>query len=211
MSIFFSLFSSGLSCLFYGLIIAAILILIFYGILQLIRKDLVRSIGFYISGILLFFIFWINSAIFCGSWKIKGVVNFMEEWLTSQISGLKGYVNLEEGGEIVDEIEQKFPMLDSFYGSLDFTGIPYDQLPAMIATPIYDKLNNYMLTSFLWIIGAFLCGIAVVMFFNKGRSYSSSPRRSRQGRYEEGYSSDSYRGHRGRDRYVPRRNAYRRR
>lgn len=208
MSIFFSLFSTGISSLFYGLILTAFIMSILYIALKLASKGIVKSLGFYITGPVLFIILWINSTIFCGAWQIKGMVDSMELWLNQQLYGLNGIVDLRESQEIGEELVNNFPILGSFFGLFDFSGNTYENLPSAMADTIRGELNSYMWSSTFWILGAMACAVIVALIFDKGENRKSVSGLSRResGRYSYGGND---RRSRGREtRYSERRRAY---
>lgn len=196
MSIFFNLFSTGFSSLLYGLLITAFLMCVLFFILKMVSKGIVRSLAFYITGPFLFVILWINTTVFCGAWQIKNIVRSMELWLTQQLDGLNGTVDLKQSQEIGEELVDKFPVLGSFFGFFDFSGYSYAQLPSAMAGAINSELNSYMWSSFFWILGALFCASIIVMIFDKGKGRYSVEGNSRRGvrssrreRYSEGRES----------------------
>lgn len=192
MSIFFSLFSSALGAVFFGLLITAFLMVLLYFLMQCASKGTVKSLAFYITGPILFLILWFNSSIFCAAWQLKNAVDGIKIWISQHLFGYDGIVDIEISQAVWEAIEKHYPLAKSFFGLADFTGCSYDQLPALIADTMNSELNSLMWRSVFWILGTIACAVIVIMIFDKGRGsdyYGDSRRGRSTSRYDSGYES----------------------
>ena len=70
----YNLFQTGASCILYGLLVTATLMAIMYFFLKEYNKNIVRTIPFFITGVVLAVLLTIQSSLLIGAVKAKGMV-----------------------------------------------------------------------------------------------------------------------------------------
>jgi hypothetical protein len=166
---FFSLLGTGISCIFYGIIATAVIMSILYFILKSLSKGIVKSIPFYITGVILAFLLTCNFSITIGAFQVKASAEAMEMSLRQLTERMSGVVNANESQAIFDVLTDEYPMLGNYLQIADFSGNHVDDLALAIPNEVRNEMNDIIWSNLLWTLGYIVMACIVVMIFDKGQ------------------------------------------
>lgn len=178
---FLSFFSTGLSCIFYGAIITAFIMATLYFILKTLSEGAVKSVPFYLAGVILAVLLLINMSIIVGAFTVKSNTDSLELWLQQKLNGLYGIVDMDSSQAIGDMVNEEFPLLDSFINLYDWSGNRVQDIPQILNEGVNREMNRVILRNFLWSLGFIVAAMLVALYFDKGggSSLGYSPKRQR--------------------------------
>lgn len=182
MTTFFSLFSGAVSCVFYGFLITAFIIATLYFLLSTASKGIVRSIAFWLSMAALSILLLVNMSVMVGAFRVKSATSAMEVWLNQQLHNASGYADIESSQQIGDSLDENFPILEHYLNLFDFSGIPFKELPTVMADSIRSEMNSQIWSNVLWSLGFIIAAVLISLYFDKGEQYSGAGGRRSGGR-----------------------------
>ena len=169
MATFFSLLSTGISCIFYGIITTAAIMAILYFILKSLSQGIVKSIPFYITGVILAFLLICNFSIAIGAWQVKESTESMELSLRQFAEQASGVVNASESQAIFDMLVDDYPMLGNYLQLADFSGNHVADLIFAMPQEIRSEMNDVIWSNLLWTLGYIVVACIIAMVFDKGK------------------------------------------
>ena len=122
MGIFFSLFFESITCLFYGIVIAVFIMATLYFILKTLSRGIVRSIPFFLTGVILSIFLVVNMSVVVGAISIKQQTGSMKLWLTQQLENVEGIADVQSSQAVGDILNEEFPLLGCFLNLFDMSG-----------------------------------------------------------------------------------------
>lgn len=164
---FFELFSTGFSCIFYGMVITAALMAILYFLLRQLNRGIVESIPFYITGVILFILLTIQLSLMCGAIEVKGYVDATEVYVTQLVEGLSGVLTANESQQILDKVTEENPLLGVYFNICNFAGTEIQDLPSRMAEVFRDNLNTYIWHRVFWSLGITVVGVVIAICARK--------------------------------------------
>ena len=168
MATFFSLLSTGISCIFYGIITTAVIMAILYFILKSLSRGIVKSIPFYITGVILAFLLTCNLSIAIGAYQVKESTESMELSLRQFAEQVSGVVNANESQAIFDMLIDDYPMLGNYLQLADFSGNHVADLAFAMPQEVRSEMNDVIWSNLLWALGYIVVACIVVMIFDRG-------------------------------------------
>ena len=169
MATFFSLLGTGISCIFYGIIATAVIMSVLFFSLKSLSKGIVKSVPFYITGVILAFLLICNFSITIGAYQVKESTEAMElslRQLTEQVSGV---VNANESQAIFDVLVDEFPMLGNFLQFADFSGNNVSDLALAMPREVRSEMDDVIWSNLLWALAYIAIACVVVMIFDRGQ------------------------------------------
>lgn len=170
MDIFLSLIFESLSCIVYGIIITAFIMVTLYFVLKMLSEGIVRSIPFLVTGPILAILLLVNTTVMVGAFKVKSLAKTMNIWLTQQLNGYSGIVDVEASQEIGEMLEGKFPILSAYLNIWKFSGTSISDLPNAMTGTITDAMNSQICSNILWSLGGIVVATLVALYFDKGQN-----------------------------------------
>lgn len=167
MELFLSLLIESMSCIFYGIIITAFIMVTLFFLLKNLSSGVYRSIPFYITGTVLALLLTINTTVIIGAVKIKGQTESMRIWLTQQLDGMEGIADVHSSQRIGTELNEQFPLLDCFFNLYDMSGNPTSSLPQVFYETINREANQIILRKSIWSVGFIIAAILTVLYFTE--------------------------------------------
>ena len=168
MATFFSLLSTGISCIFYGVIATAVIMSILYFILKSLSQGIVKSIPFYVTGVILAFLLICNFSIVIGAYQVKESTESMELSLRQFAEQVSGVVNANESQAIFDMLVDDYPMLGNYLQLADFSGNHVSDLAFAMPQEVRSEMNDVIWSNLLWALGYIVIACIVVMIFDRG-------------------------------------------
>lgn len=148
---YFYLISIATDSLFYGILLAAITMTILYFTLQMISKSCVRTVPFYIAGIILALLLTIQDTLIVATFQAKGMVDAVEVYV-QQLIGIydQSPKNLHETQAILNKIVQDFPLVGWFANITNIQVNNAQELAEVMAESLRRTLNIYLWKRFGW-------------------------------------------------------------
>ncbi|MBE6281985.1 MAG: hypothetical protein E7095_08025 [Bacteroides sp.] len=194
MATFFSLLETGVSCVFYGIIVTAVIMSILYFILKSLSKGIVKSIPFYITGVILAILLVCKFSVVIGAFWVKDSTSSMELSLKQLTENAYGVVNVNESQAIFDMLIDDYPMLGNYLQLADFSGNHVADLALAMPKVVREEMNSVIWTNLLWILIYIVVACVVVMIFDKGMySQKTEYKNSRRPVSSGGYHRRRYR------------------
>lgn len=194
MATFFSLLETGVSCVFYGIIVTAVIMSILYFILKSLSKGIVKSIPFYITGVILAILLVCKFSVVIGAFWVKDSTSSMELSLKQLTENAYGVVNVNESQAIFDMLIDDYPMLGNYLQLADFSGNHVVDLAFAMPQEVRSEMNDVIWSNLLWALGYIVVACVVVMIFDKGMySQKTEYKNSRRPVLSGGYHRRRYR------------------
>jgi hypothetical protein len=190
---FWGLFSTAISSVVYGIVITAAIMAILYGVLKALSDGIVRSVPFFITGVVMAVLLTIQCSLLVGAIEAKSVAGSMEIYLNQQLEGQQGIVGARDSQEIMNNVIDHFPIIGTYLGIANFAGHEISDIAQVMHDTMVDYLNTYIWHRVFWILGIIVVGCVVVLFFDKpnvsaGRRLAGVSRhdgsRARTGRHQ---------------------------
>lgn len=183
--IFFSLISTAISSIFYGILITAVIMIILYAILKSINDGIVRSILFYATGVILAVLLVIQNSLIVGAMQAKDTTEAVYIYLNQILEDYSGTVCAQDSQEVFDKVTERFPLIATFIGYTDFSGHEISELPDVMTSTINDFFTSYILHRVLWILGFILIGCFIPMLYDKRSAKATRRSRVRYSRHNK--------------------------
>lgn len=212
MSSFFEIVSFSTGCLFWGILIGIVCMVLFFLVIKGWYKHAEASPATYVVGAVLFVLLSIQCTMIAGAIKIIKTSDYYEQQLERMVSEsepttetgqstdiLSGLVSMfigsnplgdgqdrevsrGESEKIVERLVDDYPILRNYFTSGFFEGYHVRELPHVMAETIKDYLKEFILYRLLWCLGFVLVG-AVVVIKTMQVGYARERHRSRRGGY----------------------------
>lgn len=164
--IFFSFISTTISSIFYGFLAIVVIMAVLYVVLRSIDRGIVQTPIFYITGVVLAILLFIQTTLMFGAMQAKDMADAAQQYVSEMIEGYQGIVNTDESQKVIENVTDEFPIIGKFVDLTSFNGLDVSDLPAAIHASIVDYLNSYLWRRVWWILGIVIVACAVVMLFN---------------------------------------------
>ena len=164
---FFSLISTAFSAIFYGVIVTAVIMAIIYVVLKTLSNGIVRSIPFYVTGVVMAILLIIQCSLMIGAIQAKDAANSAEIFLNQLLENKSGTVSAQDSQKVMDAITDTFPIIGSFIDIADFSGHDISDLPEVMHESMIDFLDSYKWHRVWWILGIIVIACFVVMLFDR--------------------------------------------
>lgn len=174
MGIFFSLFFESITCLFYGIVIAVFIMATLYFILKTLSRGIVRSIPFFLTGVILSIFLVVNMSVVVGAISIKQQTGSMKLWLTQQLENVEGIADVQSSQAVGDILNEEFPLLGCFLNLFDMSGYPMNELPQVFYDVINKEMNGIICSKLLWSLAIIIAAVLIALYFEKGGNVSKS-------------------------------------
>jgi len=157
----------SIGSLFYGGLITVVFISLFVLLIKGWYKDAIfKPITFAVFGVLTLFVF-ANSTIICGALAIKSDITTINASVENIIeeSGLKGDSEVDslQTNKFMQEVTDRYPIINSVVGQFDISGSQVAELPAMICNTLTGYLTGIIIKSLLWTLAFVVIGVIVVI------------------------------------------------
>lgn len=177
--VFFDLFSTGISCIFYGFVATAAIMAILYAVLRAISKGFVQSIPFFITGIVLSILLVLQFSLMFGAFEARSLTKSTEIYLSQKFENQYGTIGKQDSQIILDDVNKNFPIIGSYIGYADFSGNDISQVAELMAQTMSSYLSSYIWHRVWWIIGIIIVACFIAVCFEKKEYVPSS--------YEDNY------------------------
>lgn len=167
MTTFFSLITTAISSIVYGVIITAVIMAILYGVLKSISKSVTQTPIFYLTGVFLAILLIVQFSLMMGAIQAKDAVDSAEVYLHQMLENDHRTVSANDSQRIYDVVREEYPIIGSFWGLADYSGHEASELPEVMHGVMSDYLTSYVWNRILWILGIIIVACFLVMLFDK--------------------------------------------
>ena len=175
---FFSLISTAISSIFYGLVVTAVIMALLYVVLKAISRNIVRTPVFYITGIVLAILLLIQTSLMIGAFQAKDAADSAEIYVSQLLENSFGTVGAQDSQRVLDAITEEFPIIGTDLGLADFSGHDVSDLAESMHETMISYLNSYIWHRIWWILGfIFVACLVVVLFENSKQNNRNHTRR----------------------------------
>lgn len=175
--IFFSLFSTAFSSVFYGIVVTVTVMALLYFALKSVSKGIVQTPIFFVTGIVLAVLLAIQSTLLIDALEAKDATDAAELYLNQLLEGSQGVISAKESQQVMDALTEKFPLIGVYANIADFSGNDWAELPRVIHDTLTSYLNSFIWHRVWWSLAIIALACLVVMLFDK-RALSSSTNKS---------------------------------
>lgn len=165
---YLDLISTATDCLLYGILLATVTMLILYFVLQMISKSCVKTLPFYLAGIILAPLLVVQDSLIVATFQAKGMVDAVEIDI-QQIIGAYDQTakDMNETQAILQQVGQDFPLIGWF---ADITNIQVEnaqQLASVMTDTLRDYLNTYLWKRIGWCTLFIFLAVLITFFADK--------------------------------------------
>ena len=182
--VFFSLFSTALSSVFYGIIITAAIMALLYAVIKALSKTITSLSIFYITGVVMGILLVIQLSLMIGAFQAKEAADSAEIYLHQLLENRYGTVGAQDSQRIFDAVTHEYPIIGTFLGVADFSGHNISDLAASMHSTIIEYLDSYIWHRIGWTLGIIFVGVIVVMLFDKPNANLRTSRSALSSRHE---------------------------
>lgn len=178
--IIFNLLTEAIEVVFYGVLSAVALMALLYGVLKLMSDGIVRSIPFYLTGVVLFPLLAIQFSLLIGAMQVRSSTDAVEMTVNQMVEGMYGTLGANDSQQLLDELMEEMPLLGVYVNTADFSGNTYEEVGSAVAETMHEYLSWYALRRLLWICGFTVVGCFIAMMYDKGPGTRTDRRSGRQ-------------------------------
>lgn len=164
---FISLLTTGISCIFYGIVATAAIMAIIYAVLRAISKGIVQSIPFYITGVILSVLLVIQLSLMIGAIEAKSLSESARIYLEQMFENKVGTIGKQDSQAILDAVNENFSIIGSYIGYADFSGNDISEVAESMTQTMNSYLSSYIWHRVWWIIGFILVACIIAVCFEK--------------------------------------------
>lgn len=180
---YLDLLTTATDCFLYGILLAAVTMLILYFMLQMISKSCVKTLPFYIAGIILAPLLVVQDSLIIAAFQAIGLVDAVEIDI-QQIVGIYDQTakDINETQAILQQVGQDFPLIGWF---ADITNIQVEnaqQLASTMTETLRDYLNTYLWKRIGWCTTFIILAIFITFLADKKNKHilQETDRRNRR-------------------------------
>lgn len=169
----FELLRFSFSSIIWGILITIICLILFFLLIRGWYKNAIFTPISYVIGFLLFLLLAFQCTMIAGAIKIINISPYYETQIQQLICSYfpsSQEVSQQESKQIIDWLTTKYPILQYYFNSGEFTGYTAQQLPMAIGEEIRSFLRFYIMRRLLWCLGFVIVG-AVLVIRNIARGY----------------------------------------
>lgn len=207
--VFFSLFSTAFSSVFYGVIVTAAIMAILYVVLKSISRGIVSTPVFFITGAVLAILLVIQSSLMIGAMQAKDAADSAKIYLDQLLESSYGTVGAQDSQKVLETVTTEFPLLGTYFGFADFSGNDVSELSESMHETMTDYLNSYIWHRVWWMLGIIVMAVVIACMFEKNGGQRSNISRA-AGRSRQVVKDSRSRDERGLPRYSSRQRISRR-
>lgn len=183
---FFSLITTAFSCVFYGVIVTAVVMAILYIVLKTISKGIVQTPVFLVTGVVLAILLITQFSLMIGAIQTKGYIDDLKLSISNLIPQKEdgSSISASDFKKLHKDFIDQHPVITIFLKNLDLS--TYSENPedgnsdyvTGVADGIRDTLNSYIIRRILWTAGFIFVGISVIILVDSNSSSRKERRRS---------------------------------
>lgn len=162
----FDLLQFSLSSLFYGVLITAVCLVLFFVLIRGWYKSATMTPVSYLVGFVLFLLLSFQCTLIMGAIKIIHISDFYAgeiQQLMQQFFQGNQEVTVQQSTQIVENLVDTYPVLGHFFQSGEFSGYTAAELPEAMRTEICSFLRWFIVRRLLWCLAFVVVGAVCVI------------------------------------------------
>ena len=168
MATFLSLLGTGVSCIFYGIIATAVIMIFLYVLLKCIGRGIVRTIPFYLTGFVLFILVWIQMSLMIGAMEVEDKVDAVEVRIEQIMENFYGTLSATDSQLLLDRLNEEFPLMSLYVDTANFSGNNALTIASSMKEALEDYLDSYIWHRVFWSVGIIFIACFIAICFDKG-------------------------------------------
>ena len=168
MATFFSLLGTGISCIFYGIIATAVIMIFLYVLLKCIGGGIVRTIPFYLTGFVLFILLSIQMSLMIGAMEVEDKVDAVEVRIEQIMENFYGTLSATDSQHLLDRLNEEFPLMSLYVDTANFSGNNALTIASSMKEALDDYLDTYIWHRVFWSVGMIFIACLIAICFDKG-------------------------------------------
>lgn len=165
---FFSIVETAASSIFYGVIATCAVMAILYFILKSVDRCIVKTFAFYLTGIALAMLLFIQFSLLSGAYKAKAMADSAALYMNQLVEGYDGPIATNDIKRGLDSVSEKFPIIASFIDTTNYSDQELSSFADTMHETIVDRINTYIWNRIWWIIGFVFVACSTVFLLNRG-------------------------------------------
>ena len=165
--IFFSLITTALSSVFYGIIATLVIMAVLYIALMLVRKTVVQTPAFYVVGAVMAVLLLIQTTLLIGAVEAQDAADDAFEFTSQVVDTSLGVVDNENIQQVLDSVNEQYPILQNFIDLSEFSTEGVTNLTDAMHQQVTDYLDSFIWHRVWWILGVIIVGCTVVIVLDK--------------------------------------------
>lgn len=165
-----------MSSFFYGVIATAVLMIFIYIGLKSLNGGIVKSIPFYIVGVMLAILLTIQFTLLIGAVQADNAVDSVEITINQLMENASGSFGATDSQKLLDYVTDEYPIIGVYIGTCDFTGNTPETIASAMAQTMHDFLSSYIWHRIFWIVGfCIVASVIAIVFRKKVTDYTIDP------------------------------------
>lgn len=165
-----------MSSFFYGVIATAVLMIFIYIGLKILNGGIVKSIPFYIVGVMLAILLTIQFTLLIGAVQADNAVDSVEITINQLMENASGSFGSTDSQKLLDYVTDEYPIIGVYIGTCDFTGNTPETIASAMAQTMHDFLSSYIWHRIFWIVGfCIVASVIAIVFRKKATDYTIDP------------------------------------
>ena len=165
--IFFSLITTALSSVFYGIIATLVIMGVLYIALMLVCKTVVQTPAFYVVGAVMAVLLLIQTTLLIGAVEAQDAADDAFEFTSQVVDTSLGVVDNENIQQVLDSVNEQYPILQNFIDLSEFSTEGVTNLTDAMHQQVTDYLDSFIWHRVWWILGVIIVGCTVVIVLDK--------------------------------------------
>lgn len=165
--IFFSLITTALSSVFYGIIATLVIMAVLYIALMLVSKTVVQTPAFYVVGAVMAVLLLIQTTLLIGAVEAQDAADEAFELTNQVVDTSAGVIDNENVQQMLDAVNEQYPILQNFVDLSEFSTDGVTNLADAMHLQVTDYLDSFIWHRVWWILGVIIVGCTVVIVLDK--------------------------------------------
>lgn len=187
---YLDLLSTATDCVLYGLLLTAVTMLILYFLLQAVSKTCVKTIPFYLAGIVLAPLLVVQNTLLVACFQALGMVEAVE----IDIQHIVGTYNqaamgMQETQTVLQQVGQDFPLIGWFANLTNLEVDNAQNLAFEMTSLLKDYLTTYLWKRIGWCAAFIVMAVLIALLADKRNKDAALAAPSGRGRRQSATSA----------------------
>ena len=180
-----ALFEISTDCFLYGILIAAVTMILLYFALQMVSKSCVKTLPFYIAGIVLAPLLVVQDTLIVVAFQAKGMIDAVEIYVQQLIGEYnQNAMSMQETQAVLEQVGRDFPLIGWFFNITNIQVDNAQNLANEMVELMHQHLNAFLWKRFGWCTVFIILAILITFLSDKKNKHklNESTRSSRSSR-----------------------------
>ncbi len=162
---FFSIVETAASSIFYGVITTCAVMAILYFILKSVDRGIVKTLAFYLTGIALAILLFIQFSLLSGAYQAKGTMDSAVSYIGKMTERLRNKEGINDSKRLLDAVLEEYPIICSFVDVSALSEQDMSTLAETVQQIVSDSIRLFIWRRVLWITGFVLVACIIAISF----------------------------------------------